>query len=193
MSVDLPAEFESIADEGPFRTCGVCGCDLLAPGCRYVAVNAAQVLTSGGAEPIVEFAICLECAESQMPQPSDQSVEAIIEFRTSRLMRRGIVSLFRGRDPDAQECELCGKSVADCRTVVRRAMVEVDDAGRPRMQVQQSLPWMIGSPAMMCDDCNDGMTDVLSSQTLDDWKRFYQEVVNPVPSAEWDDSPVVFV
>lgn len=185
---DLPRIFHSVRSEDVFRTCDLCACDLTEPGRRHIVLKAFHTRRGGPPEPITEFALCTRCLENDFPQPSDESLEAIIAFRAEKTDRTAVFRL-PPADGIPSGCELCGRTVDDCRTFTARADVVAEDDGSLRLARRPSLPWFPGSPAMVCDDCNGQIAERLSKQTRDDWDRFYDAISDPDPSIELDDAP----
>ena len=184
MRPNLPTAFHSSFD-GPFDRCRICDCDLTEPGTVSIVLKYMHTRRDTEPESIVEFAACLPCLQTKVPPPSEQSLEAIVEFRVRRMRERPPVQLPPSDGvPDC--CEMCGRPTDDCRTFSMRAEVEADEDSDLRIIMRPSLAWMTGSPAMMCDDCNTQLAESISQQTRDGWDRFYDDYIDDTPQLAAD-------
>lgn len=188
----IPDFFHSVYEGGPFSQCDCCRTDLTAPGTIYLVLKHLHHRADGPAEAIVEFALCVDCLMTQVPDPSEESREAIMAFRAERRAELPPSDRIFQRPPAdnvPEACELCGRAAGDCRTFSARAVVETDDEGTPSMHRMVGTRFTGMSPAMMCDQCHGQMSERLSRQTRDDWDRFYEQIDDSPPALEWDDSP----
>jgi hypothetical protein len=113
--IDIPSEFHSAYEDGPFLKCLECDCDLTRSAFPYVIQR-----TFKGAEPIFEMAMCLTCRnnlteelskESQMRLNAFVEEHLDLEARFERSKEWGDESI----DPWLERCVISKTHRSECR------------------------------------------------------------------------------
>lgn len=204
---DIPEEFWSAYSEQPFEACIDCGALLTDTSLPY----AIQKHFVAG-EAVFEMAMCMECAarlQEQFSQESRQALQQQIRLAPERLRRQ------KESEGDPQ-IELCSAEelAAHLAQVERRHRVRLERAmaacalcGTLRSECHRyslgtaciglSLlsaapdPENLGSPFLICEDCELALNECVSQQTRDAWNRFVEETFDGPPSLAVDPREVV--
>lgn len=148
----IPDLLHSAYEEGPFRSCTVCG-DVLTDGRLYEIQKVFR-----GTEAIFEMAICHTCGEGVAREFSEQSMESV---------RRFLEEHFRPAQ-EGQHCNFCGfpRGVVQNYTIV--------GACREHSLVLPSL--------VMCEKCTERVQEELSQKTRDAHDDFVRDHFPGVPA-----------
>ncbi|MEZ5943668.1 MAG: hypothetical protein R3C18_19915 [Planctomycetaceae bacterium] len=170
--VPIPKPFHSVYLEDLFEKCTGCECDLLGEQVPYAVAKHFVVK-----EPVFEAALCLTCVASMQSQETQERITAFVQS-----LKRDLPEDF---DPETytwedglKACLLCAKLREDCRryqTLGVCMQAELLVAAPPSP-----------SPYMICEDCNEQMSKLLSKQTKDNWDRFMERITDDPPTIELD-------
>lgn len=111
----IPTHFHSLEFEGPFTVCMICNGDLNDFRRQYCIERIFH-----GTEPIVEYAMCLDCQQNMTSELSAGSLQSLEQF-FSALDHEGRIERLRKRldehsiDQWIDECLITGKRRVDCR------------------------------------------------------------------------------
>lgn len=152
----MDAEFHSIEHDGPFEHCSRCGA-VLAEG-EYYQINKAW----RGGECIFEYAFCSECRDGLLEEFSEESKTNLLNHQQQH-MREGATG--------TQDCAFCA-----CK---REAIPQQDFTTTALCEQNRVLDSLL-----ICFDCQAGMHELLSQQTRDVRRRFFEEVPGVPP--DWD-------
>lgn len=152
----MDSEFHSVEHDGPFEQCSRCGA-ALDHGKAY-QINKAW--RSG--ECIFEYAFCSDCRDSLLDEFSEESKNNLMKHQEEK-MRDGANG--------TGECAFCGceRSGIANQDFTTTALCIYD-------HVLDSL--------LICFDCQAGMHELLSQQTKDVRRRFFEEVPGVPP--DWE-------
>ncbi len=184
---DIPKNFYSAFSEAPFLKCVDCECDLHGHD-QFYTVSKHYVAN----EAVFEMAICMSCAAKLREQYSEKSLENIMAYVNQHVIAHPDVK----RDHEESDldidfdwtaallhCVFCGKSQLDChRYEIMGGFLE------KHLILQPSRAGAVGSPMMMCEDCNAELSQQLSQETRESWDRFVESHFDGPPGIE-EDSP----
>ncbi len=180
ISTDIPKLFHSYSSGKPFEKCINCECSLLDPNVHYIVQKTIRRYEGYQAnDVIVEFAICLQCAEEmrmEMSQESMQNIQNYFEGNTDLLRRRQELFDKNQTDPNAwvEECLVSGCNVNQ----TTEYQIAAHCSGN---QLHLGLmPYMISGPVMA------EISDLISQKTQDELDRFSDEHFGLPP--EWRQS-----
>lgn len=204
---EIPEEFWSAYAEEPFDACVDCGTGL-SDGTLPYAIQKHFV----AGEAVFEMAMCMDCAtrlQQQFSQESRQALRERIRLAPERLRRHQEAE----QDP---EIELTSPEElqAQLAQVERRHRVRLERAmaacalcGTPRTQCHRyslgtaclglsllcAAPDVdnLGSPFLICENCELALNECLSQQTRDAWNRFVEETFDGPPSLAVDPREMV--
>jgi len=150
----IPTILHSFYEERAFVTCTRCGESLndFQDGYR-ISKNFKKD------EVIIEYALCMPCLNAMMDEASEESKRRLAEFQAEHYRE---VSGF-------DECALCEKSWGQAHEGEYGlvGVCEGDD--------------MLDS-ALICHDCMEAMSEIMSEETRRTWDRFRDENFPGVPS-----------
>ena len=166
----IPEAFHSFETDSPFTNCCDCGCDLVTSGEMYMVQK-----NFSGTECMMEFALCSNCKEGLDEQISDESKEAMYDFLFdhAEMVEPPIGYTAEQALGQIEECLTCGKKRSDCG--------EYTYAGL--FIGHYLIPGPM--PMMICDDCQEIISEGMSDHTKDVRDKFYQENF-PGPPSEVD-------
>lgn len=152
--VVIPSVLHSFYEDRPFVSCTRCGESLsdFEEGFRISK-------SFKGDEVILEHAMCMPCLTAMLDETSEESKERLAKFHEERL--RDVTGF--------DECALCEHTIE-----------EVKDEEFSLVGVCQGSD-MVDS-AMICYDCLDAMSEIMSEETRRTWDRFREENFPGVPS-----------
>ncbi len=107
---EIPQEFDSIFEEGPFVKCVACGSALL--DCDYYTIQSAK----RGREVVFEMAVCATCSLKQSEEFSKES---------RKYMQKQITAMWK-TNHKGLACDACGKLVSDLTGYNRIGMCTLD-------------------------------------------------------------------
>ncbi len=152
--VPIPNVFQSLEHDGPFTQCLRCECRLREDGREYFIERVFR-----GSEPIIEYAVCLQCHEAMCEELSEASRQSIDTFFRQhadfeRRLRRLEEWGHRGDVDDwIGECLLTNTKRSECREyqVIAFCRGEYLELG--------ATPFMISGEAV------ESLSELLSEQT----------------------------
>lgn len=180
--VTVDPQFHSLELDGPFTHCKVCETELVASNREYFVERIFR-----GTEPIVEYAMCLECQRQLSSELSEESMQAIqrvfgeIDFdRRSEDIRDHLVD---GSDsqsiaPWLDRCLLTGK---------RRDACNAYQIGTLCLGAKMQLSVL---PFMLSDEAVELIVGVISRRTRDKLEEFMGDRFGMPP--EFCESPDFF-
>lgn len=166
---DIPPLFHSLELDGPFQNCTCCHTPFTDPSTQYVIERIFR-----GAEPIVEYAMCMGCQESLTAELSEESVSRIHTFlagldHTARLRELEASMSEEDVSPWVRKCMVTGKSQSNCDTyqvvaVCRGSKIELS-----------------ALPAMISDDGMKAIMAIMSQKTRDRMEEFMGDTFGMPP------------
>lgn len=149
----IPKILFSFYEDRPFVSCTRCGESLSDFSDGY---KVSKNFKKG--EVIIEYALCMPCMENMMNEASEESKRVLHEFQEEHFRN---VSGF-------EECALCEKTRDTARgeEFGLTGICQGDD--------------MIDS-AMICIECMEAMSEIISEETRGNWNRFREENFPGVP------------
>tara|TARA_R110000850_G_scaffold85842_5_gene185123 strand:+ start:2816 stop:3355 length:540 start_codon:yes stop_codon:yes gene_type:complete len=150
----IPVILHSFYEDRPFVSCTRCGESLLhfEEGYR-VSKNFSK------SEVIVEYAMCLPCLNAMLDEASDESKQSLAEFQAKHYRD---VSGFN-------DCTLCEATFDD----VKEGEYGLVGACKGDQMVDS---------AMICFNCMEAMSNIMSEETRRTWDRFREENFPGVPA-----------
>ena len=157
----IPEVLHSFYEERPFKICTRCGESLadFEDGFRV-----SKHFKAG--ETIIEYALCFPCLHQMIEESSEESKERLMEFQMSRFRN---VSGF-------DECNLCEKTQETAR-----------DHEFGLVGICQGSDML--DSGMVCVDCIEEMSELVSEETRGGWDRFKEENFPGIP-ADFAPGPV---
>lgn len=151
----IPRELHSEYEERPFRSCTRCGESLhdYAGGYRI-----SKVFRAG--EVIFEYALCFDCLDNLMRESSTESIQRLTRFQNER-HRPGVEGI--------HECALCATRREE--TAAREFALVAACQGTGLLQAH-----------LICQDCMEEMSNLVSEKTRNEWNRFVDENFPGVPA-----------
>lgn len=149
----IPEVLHSFYEDRPFVSCTRCGESLadFEEGYR-ISKNFKK------GEVIIEYALCFPCLERMMDEASEESKRRLAEFQEERFRD---ISGFR-------ECSLCERTLVEARN---------NEYGLVGVCRGHELH----DSAMICLDCMEDMSEIISVETRSNWDRFREENFPGVP------------
>lgn len=210
-SSDIPEEFWSAYTEQPFDRCVECDKSLNDDLLPY----AIQKHFVAG-EAVFEMAICIECArrlQESFSEESRKAIESFIREAPERQRRQqeaedatlidlegaSAATLARqlGRLEQAQRvrreralgsCAICAKLKNECH---RYSLGTACLGGSLITGAPDSEN--LGSPFLICENCEQGLNECVSAQTRDAWDRFVEENFDGPPELAVDPRDLVAI
>lgn len=152
----MDPEFHSVEHDGPFEHCSRCGATLN-EGNAYQINKAWR-----GGECIFEYAFCTECRDSLLEEFSEESKRNLMRHQEEK-MRDGASG--------TGECAFCGCD---------RTNIEHQDFTITALCIYHEIV----DSLLICFNCQTGMHELLSQQTKDVRRRFFEEVPGVPP--DWE-------
>ena len=203
---EIPREFWSEYLERPFEACVQCESPLLSSDWTGYVIQKHVV----AGETVFEMAMCVDCARRMKEELSEQSQQSINEFiRLAPERRRREADArsipvadqtgrsqediladhsWRWRDRAMSNCAICAKLQSEChRYSFGTACLS---AG-----VLTGLPGSedLGSPFLICDECESKVNECISEQTRDAWDRFVEDNFDGPPELSVDPHELTLV
>jgi len=151
----IPRELYSEYEDRPFRCCTRCGEGLQDYENGY---KVSKVFKDG--EVIFEYALCFDCLDRMMEESSEESIQRLADFQNERIR------------PDVEgtyECALCESN----RDTMRRQEFALVAACQALNLLESHL---------ICIDCMEEMSSLVSEKTRNEWNRFVEENFPGVPA-----------
>jgi len=166
----IPEAFHSLETDTPFKTCCDCGCELLDSAEMYMVQK-----SFAKAECVMEFALCDQCKKELDAQISDESKEALYDFLFDN---SDVLKAEHEPDPSEvmqqiEQCLVCERKRSDCESYTYSGLFVGSHI------VAGLLPMMI------CDHCQEAISENMSDHTRDVKDKFYRENF-PGPPSEID-------
>jgi len=149
-------EFQSLEHDGPFEHCSRCAASLLDG--RPYQINKAW----RGGECIFEYAFCLDCRDSLLSEFSEESKGNLLQYQEQH-MRDGATG--------TTDCAFCGN--------MREDIQNLDFTTTALCELTSSLDSLL-----ICFDCQSVMHELLSQETKDVRRRFFEDVPGVPP--DWE-------
>lgn len=154
---DIPEIFLSSETGAPFDECLVCSKDL--SQARFLVekafVNYPDLETS---DLVWEYAMCMDCAEEQKKEYSEESNRRLNEYFIKRMNLGRQLSLLKNEnfetDDWISECLITGKPIGECK------QYQVYGYFMGKYTVYEQAPFMLS------DDALDKAVELISDQTL---------------------------
>lgn len=167
----IPQRYQRTFEERPFEACDFCAKPLLEAGTRYTIT---KVHVEG--ELRQELAICLDCTAILEQGYSEQSRRAtqwlLFDFAPGTRLRAAMREDGDPIERMTRSCLLCDTLREEALTFVEYAACEGGEI------VYQSNPFLI------CETCLLRINDLLSDQTKEAWRRFWDDHFGfPTPGA----------
>lgn len=171
-SQPIPHLFFSVDTGAPFQTCKVCDRSLLTYEKPYMIEKSVRRYPSYGTEDVVfEYAICMDCAEDQRKQMSQESMERMEAYWENNFdpVRHLHHSEQVPLDYLLDRCAVTGER--------RSGMEEYQMAAicQGMNLLPGAAPYLIGGQAM------EAIMELMSNETLDEWNRFRDQYLGPSP------------
>ncbi|MEM0968973.1 MAG: hypothetical protein AAGJ31_06475 [Verrucomicrobiota bacterium] len=162
----IPPELHSFETGEPFTTCIECSLPLIderEP--LYTITKAVQ-----RSEVLVEWAICQDCSSRLKENLSDESKEAMQRFiQDARTPRNHVLN---SAEKKMSYCFLCARD----RSLLDGYTIQAICSGTELINLQ--------APLLVCHDCEEKASDLLSKKTRDHYDRFFdQHFAGPPGSA----------
>lgn len=161
----IPPEFHSIEHDGPFETCSRCATSLA--DCDHFQINKAW----RAGECTFEYAFCSKCRDSLLDEFSEESKTNLMRHQEKHL---------RDTAAGTDACAFCG-----CQ---RKEIPTQDFTTTALAKGDRMLDSLL-----ICFDCQTVMHELLSQQTKDVRRRFFEDIPGVPPDWEvWepDDSEI---
>lgn len=194
--VPIPGMFHSVYLGGPFCTCVACEAPLLDNDGPPYMIHKVFV----GPEAVFEMAMCADCMVGMRAQYSQESLANLTRFMDEQLARQASTPLEKVDSPDLappytwedaiRACHLCGKLREACRRYEISGLLLED-----RLFVQPPTQGQFATPMMICNDCTQQLSKLISKKTRELWDRFMDDHFPSPPGLEVDEpdfKPVLF-
>lgn len=164
----IPEEFHCFETGKPFETCLECGLPLIdATESPYIVTRAIQ-----NGEPILEWAICGDCSERFREGISEESQEAIAAFLATA--KTGSDHMLRSPLEKTSYCYICSRP----RSELSGYTIQAVCSGEELLSMQ--------APLLVCHDCEEAASDLLSKATRDHYDRFFEQHFGGPPGTAVD-------
>ena len=166
----IPKEFHSLETDSVFENCCDCGCELLDSAQMYMVQKC-----FANHECVMEFALCQKCKEVLDGQISSESKEALYDFlfdNADIIENEGHPNIEESMQ-QIEQCLTCDKQKKDCESFTYSGLF----IGK------HLIPGPL--PMMICDDCQNTMSENMSDHTKDVKNKFYTDNF-PSPPSEVD-------
>ncbi len=173
--VDIPKEFHSVSEEGPFHHCQVCERELYQSNEHYFVEKAMKRVNPETEYVVYEYALCTSCAEDMQDKMSQESRWAINRYMWSQANPLTLKDRMEGKadwEQRAGSCLIKGipKEEADEYTLCGYF--------RGDKLLVREFPYMISMKAM------DEISELLSEETKDEMDDFKNTYLGGPPELE---------
>lgn len=162
--VDIPNQFHSIDEEGPFESCCVCNTKVQKSGRQYLIERSFQRVSNDVENVLFEYAICMDCAQEMNQSMSEHSMQTLATYFASYFQGEGMFRRIHriSEDPNSWYNECMVKKTP------RGEMAEYNICGlfQGKKMLLGQFPYIIGMEAM------DEITELLSAETKDELDNF---------------------
>jgi hypothetical protein len=200
---EVPRDFWSEYSEQPFETCVQCESRLYSDPRRGYIIQKHVV----AGETVFEMAICVACAHQLHEEFSDESRRSLNEFvrqaperrrREADSVSHAYLTPVIGQVPAAQQenlnkhralwqeralssCAICAKLRSECHRYSFGTACLANG-----MFTVLPGPEDLGSPFLICEDCELQLNECVSTQTRDAWDRFVEDNFDGPPELSVD-------
>ncbi len=167
--IPIPPTFQSVYHDDLFHECFGCQCDLLGQLVPYAVAKHIVV-----AEPVFEMALCLNCVATLQSKETQERVSAFV--KSLLLERRSAPAEGYTWEDGISACLICERPKAACRRYQLLGVCMQRD-------LLVSAP-PTPTPYLICEDCNEQLSQLLSQETRENWDRFMAERNDDPPGIE---------
>ncbi|UTW60923.1 hypothetical protein KFE98_12915 [bacterium SCSIO 12741] len=173
--VDIPADFHSYSEEGPFHQCQVCEKELLHSNEDYFIEKAMKRVNSTTEYVVYEYALCTSCAETLQEKMSEESRLAIKRYMW---MQANPMMLQQRMEGNGDWKEKAGSCLI--KGTPKEEVGEYTLCGyfRGNKLLVREFPYMISFEAM------DEISELLSEETKDEMDDFKNTYLGGPPELE---------
>jgi hypothetical protein len=183
-TVPIPAYLWSIEAEAPFSRCLDCQRPLLMsdPEADFalepgqvdrveIGYQIQKLIVRG--EPVFEYALCAGCMQQLSSRFSEETKQAISQFVQSHLQAFPVITPHEALAGELR-CLICQRPKAECY--------------RYSLMSYCLGPWLLinPGPAMVCDECEEDLSGLISEKTRREWDRFVEDHFDSPPGVEAD-------
>lgn len=175
VKIEIPKVFFSDAEEQPFRSCVMCGKDLMASGDEYMIEKVFKTYPGHDfVSTIFEFAICMDCHQKMQSTMSEESLQNIQRYYDDFIEKKGSNSIMidmRTFDINQwlSKCFFTGESVKEMEEYQIVGVFKGD-----KLLLNQ-IPMVMGGKVM------EEMSGLLSKKTRDEMNGFREKHLGPPP------------
>lgn len=150
-------------------------------------------------EAVFEMAMCERCREQMTIEYSDETKKNITEYMAAHFQRRAMESLESADGPqiiEVREIEEADKGQAlldECMNYCLICSTEREKCHRYSLaglcrdtEIVAQITPVSRTPLMVCEKCELGMADLISTQTRESWDKFVSEHFDGPPGVELD-------
>ncbi len=174
--IPLPTDLYSDETSEPFCRCVECDKELLHPHEVYVIQKAYQ-----GDKTIVEIAWCAECHDRARESYSKETLTRINDF----MLDHGELGARQKRLKSEHRCDF-PKWIESCLTC--RKIPGSNESKLVIATAQDHDLLFHFAPYMLCEDCQDQIIELFSTQSRDSWENWKEQHL-PGPPAETQSLP----
>ena len=160
--IEVPVQFHSFMEEGPFSKCTLCEEPLLEDGTQYLIHKAFH-----REEVIFEYAMCLPCRAKMQEELSAESIERINNYMEQFQIEKREEGLMRDHGPDVSEwlshCLVTGQPIAEADEYHYYAFCDGPDLV------------FNGLPLALAGSVDEQLNELLSKKTRDRLDGFVDE------------------
>ena len=160
--IEVPVQFHSFMEEGPFSKCTLCEEPLLEDGRQYLIHKAFH-----REEVIFEYAMCLPCRAKMQEELSVESIERINNYMEQFQIEKREEGLMRDHGPDVAEwlshCLVTGQPIAEADEYHYYAFCDGPDLV------------FNGLPLALAGSVDEELNELLSKKTRDRLDGFVDE------------------
>lgn len=178
----VPKLFYSEYLEQPFEDCINCGCSL---GTAAVYVIQKRFVIG---EAVFEMAICDNCRQ-QLTETYSEETKAALNERMMQYFGRMAAEVLEQQPSSRPAEDLLDRCMNFCLicSATRENCKKYSLAGLFRRQEIVVQCSAIGqSPVMICDRCEEELSELISQKTRDAWQRFMDEHFDGPPGIDLD-------
>lgn len=176
--IDIPKRFFSDVTDEPFKTCNVCGTELLTNEVPYVIEKAVKNYSGHNfSSTIYELAICLKCHTKMQQSMSKESIAKIQNYHAEVMSSKGNQPIMIDMtnfslDDWLSKCFFKGGDISEMKEY------QVVGQFKGDKMIMNTPPLIIGDEAMA------EMAGLLSDKTTDEMNGFREKFLGPAPEIE---------
>jgi hypothetical protein len=175
VKIEIPKIFYSDTDDSPFKTCVMCGKDLLTGDEEYMIEKVLKTYPDHDfVSTIFEFAICTKCHSKMQQSMSEESMRNIQSFYNDFIRKKGTDSIVVDLSTFninnwLSKCFFTGKPVNEMEEYQVVGVFKGDKL------LLNKIPMVMGFETM------EQMSELLSKQTRDEMNGFREKYLGPPP------------